>query len=355
MRAKLRKLLRDFENESGFRNEYSEYSEADNCSYEVTESIDFPNFRLIGKEFNERYPTTYAPLLLYSDTATRTELVRMESDGIVLIGTQKAIIQGVPNPSNAGPYIENAESTTERVILTTQGKNAFRYFIHKITKEPVLFLFSLAALIISIVSLYLGLAHVDITDVADIPKFEIIDEARLSSNGGSVNLFVADTKGQLGKIFLFSNNNGSISTTLSVENPNVESPSFRVVKGQARDWLVVTTIENSGTGYLKHIDTWYVANSYYQANLAVLSYPSGGHITGWSDQPNQNLTTNIRSINDEDKKIEVEFILEICVAQNKCTKTVRVARYVLNNDKFVLNEKQSEISASQIDNLLTVR
>ena len=93
--------------------------------------------------------------MLYSDTAIRAELVRMESDGLVLIGTQKAVIQGTPNPSNAGPDIENVESTTERVILTTQGKSEIQYFFRKITKEPVTFLFSSLALAISILGLLL--------------------------------------------------------------------------------------------------------------------------------------------------------------------------------------------------------
>lgn len=179
MRSKLIKLLRDLENESGFRNEYSKYSEVHNCSYEITESVDFPNFRLIGKEFNKRCPTTYGSLVLYSDTAIRAELVRMESDGLVLLGTQKAIIQGMPRPSNAAPDIENAESTTERVILTTQGKNAFRYFLHKITKEPVLFLFSSTALTISIASLYFGLASVDMAKTASIPESDARQEVIL--------------------------------------------------------------------------------------------------------------------------------------------------------------------------------
>lgn len=191
--------------------------------------------------------------------------------------------------------------------------------------------------------------------IAQKTTFENVGEFRLGFNGDKLELLSADTKGLLGKIFIFQNYNDSITTTLSVENPNIESPRFRIVKGNTRDWLVVTTIENSGTGYMKHIDTWYIANSYYQANLAVLSYPANGIISGLTDQLDQNLTTNIRKIDESDDEIEIEFVLEVCEAQDKCIKTTRVAHYAWRDGKFVLDEKRSEISALQIANLLTIR
>ncbi len=171
-------------------------------------------------------------------------------------------------------------------------------------------------------------------------QFETVARARLGPNGELTRLTVSDTKGQLGKIFLFSYDDGSIATTLSVENPNIESPSFRIVKGATRDWLVVTTIANSGTGYLKHVDTWYIANYYFQGNLAVLSYPSDGHITEWTGISNQELVTNAR-VSTDDKAVDIDFILETCETEGKCDKITKTAHYVWSNEKesFVLDEK----------------
>ncbi len=189
---------------------------------------------------------------------------------------------------------------------------------------------------------------------SNIPAFKVVGAARLGMHGENIELSAVDMKGQLGKIFLFSNHDGSIATTLSIENPNIESPNFRIVKGHARDWLVVTTIENSGTGYMRHVDTWYVANSYYQGNLAVLSYPSDGYITGWVDVPNQKLTANA-DISADDGVVNIEFILETCDRQGKCPKTTKAAYYVWNDEKtlFILDEKKSEIDILGISGLLT--
>jgi len=193
-------------------------------------------------------------------------------------------------------------------------------------------------------------------NMQNVPPFETVASARLGVNGEMMKLSAADTKGQLGKIFLFSYDDGSIAATLSVENPNIESTSFRIAKGQTRDWLVVTTIESSGTGYMKHIDTWYTANPYFQGGLTVLSYPSDGNITGWTGILNQKLTTNPH-INADDKAIDIEFTLETCETESKCIKTTKVAHYVWSREKelFVLDERNSSIDSLQISNLLTTR
>lgn len=182
--------------------------------------------------------------------------------------------------------------------------------------------------------------------------YQMVDEARLGVDEEKVKLLVIDTKGGLGKVFLFQNNDDSIATSLFTENPNIESPSFRIVKGQDRDWLVVTTIGNSGTGYLKHIDTWYVANPYYQGNPAIFSYPSDSHTYDIDGTLKQKLTTEA-SISADDKAIEIKFILETCETQDKCAKTTKAAQYVWSSEKdfFVLDEEKSEISALEISSL----
>lgn len=173
--------------------------------------------------------------------------------------------------------------------------------------------------------------------------YQTAGEARFGMNGENLKLFVIETKNQLGKVFLFQYDDGSIAKSLFVENPNIESPSFKIVKGQGRDWLVVTTVENSGTGYLKRIDTWYIANSYYQGNPAILSYPSYSHSIGMTGMPMEKFTTDA-TVSADDKAIDVEFDFEACEAQDNCTKTTKVAHYVWNSEKelFILDEKKPE-------------
>ena len=101
-----------------------------------------------------------------------------------------------------------------------------------------------------------------------------IGTARLTEDGSKVKILTGNMKGGLGLEFVFTDNQNNIINTLSVENTNISSPSYRIVKGNKHDWLVVTTIGESGTGYIKYIDSWYLVTGWYGDIQKVLSYDS---------------------------------------------------------------------------------
>lgn len=157
MRNKLIKLLRDIEIEGGFLNKYSDSFGEPQSDYEVEEYLDFPNYRLIIKRYNEEYQlpkhNKLQPLIL--DNSIKSEIKRMEMDGLIMISTQKAIKYAYSN-NNYGPdYDEGSSFDTESIILTTKGKSGFRYFMYKATENPVTTIMSLVAIIISIIALFL--------------------------------------------------------------------------------------------------------------------------------------------------------------------------------------------------------
>lgn len=293
------------------------------------------------------------PIILNSDYPTNTFLLRTSFIifvAVVLFGIIWQFVK-LKGAENKWPKIFTQESNNfhksvseiretnssnfleiiERNFQSGMNKNAYRTKVFEIV---FIILFCLGIILLSFSLLASNIRN---------STFQEIGDARLGLEGQELKLLVADTKGQLGKLFLFQNDSNLITATLSVENLNIEGPKFRIVKGHNRDWLVVTTIESSGTGYMKHIDTWYVANPYYQGNLAVLSYPSDSLTTDGSGMSTEKLTTNTK-IADDDNVIDVESVLEDCTAEDKCTTTTKTARYVWDSDQkmFVPNNKKSD-------------
>ena len=86
MRSKLIKLLRCLEEESGFYNKYADSFGEPQCDYEVKEYIDFPNYWLVVRRYNEKYPLPkhngLQPITL--DNGIKAELKRMEMDGLIM-------------------------------------------------------------------------------------------------------------------------------------------------------------------------------------------------------------------------------------------------------------------------------
>lgn len=157
MRKKLIKLLRKLESESGFENNYHDFFGQPECDYEVKEYLEFPNYRLVVRRYNEEYPLPkhngLQPIIL--DNSIKSELKRMEMDRLILISTQTAIKYAYSN-NNCGPdYDDGTSFSTESIILTTKGKSEFRYFIHKTTENPVTTVMSLLAIIISLIALFI--------------------------------------------------------------------------------------------------------------------------------------------------------------------------------------------------------
>jgi hypothetical protein len=157
VRNKLAKLLRTLEEESGFENKYADNFGEPQCDYEVQEYIDFPNYRLVVERYNEKYPLPkhngQQPIVL--DSSIKSELKRMEMDGLIMIGTQQATKYAYTDNRCGPDYDEGTSFTSESIVLTTKGKNSLRYFIHKATENPVTTIMSFTAIVISLIALFL--------------------------------------------------------------------------------------------------------------------------------------------------------------------------------------------------------
>lgn len=155
MRGKLIKLLRKLEEESGLNNTYSDFIGEYQCDYQVEEHLDFPNYRLVVRRYNEEYPLPKhkGQQPIYLESSIKAELKRMEIDGLVMINQQDAVKYAYTQ-GNKGPDFDEGNSfVTESIVLTTKGKNGWRYFLHKATENPLTTLLSIVALLVSIAAL----------------------------------------------------------------------------------------------------------------------------------------------------------------------------------------------------------
>jgi len=147
MRNKLIELLRKIERENGCKNEYLDFFEVHGCDYNVEEILDFPDYRFIVSKFNKVYPDT-------PSNNIKSELKRMELDGLVTINTQVGV-RNATTESNTGPdYDTNDEFTTESIILTTMGKSKWKYYLHKMIENPFTVIIAVVSLIISLISIF---------------------------------------------------------------------------------------------------------------------------------------------------------------------------------------------------------
>jgi hypothetical protein len=132
MKSKLIHLLRDLEEKGNFKNNYQEYDQNYQADYSVEEYLDFPSFKTVTKEFNNRYSKKKNNLvILFSESSIRAELKRMEREELVIISTQEGLRYST-TPSNQAPdFDEPIKFTSESIILTDKGKNLLDYYIYK--------------------------------------------------------------------------------------------------------------------------------------------------------------------------------------------------------------------------------
>ncbi len=100
-----------------------------------------------------------------------------------------------------------------------------------------------------------------------------------------------------------------IIDTLNVSNINISAPTYQIVHASTHDWLVVTRIEGSGTGYIKYVDDWYTLNDSYTPILA-LSYESTKHLVLLGDQYNTHVNTRIMEL---DRSLKIERTTKNCI------------------------------------------
>jgi hypothetical protein len=151
-----------------------------------------------------------------------------------------------------------------------------------IFSKKALFLITLGALVFSLFSYkagvfypFLGSTQRKTENLQNKPPIlTYFDTARLSDSNSGVKIFTSDVSSGLGVLFVFTLND-TIIDSLLVQNPNIGPPAYKVIKGSTKDYLVVTTIEESGTGYIKEVDSWYRVNEYFHnENKALFSYTS---------------------------------------------------------------------------------
>ncbi len=150
MRYRLLKILREYDNYSSFENSYPDTFGEEEFDYEVTERINFPNYRTIDHLYQKKYsPETPSFLPAAPSVPIKAEMKRMEADGLVIIGTQEGVKYAVTSSRQAPDYDEGSVFTTESIILTTKGKSRLRFILYQAQENP----FNVMALIVSIIAL----------------------------------------------------------------------------------------------------------------------------------------------------------------------------------------------------------
>lgn len=161
--------------------------------------------------------------------------------------------------------------------------------------------------------------------------FKDAGSARLAVSGSLIDVLTAKTNNNYGLIFLFLDKEKNIISTLSVENPGLDIPSFRVVRGYKNDWLVVTTIENYGTGMREEKDSWYLVKSTYGGILKVLSYTS--FKSEYAATTSNSKETKTNAVIKDDDTLDIEYLTKTCDEKNVCSNSTKTERYIWQADK----------------------
>lgn len=160
---------------------------------------------------------------------------------------------------------------------------------------------------------------------------ELYGSARLMENGSDVKIFTGEMKGGQGIELVFTDDQNNIINTLSVENTNISGPSYRIVKGNKHDWLVVTTIGESGTGYIKYIDSWYLVTGWYGGIQKVLSYDSKISVTDMLNTYSKEVNSEVIS-GSSDNVLDIKFTTKICKEKNVCSTSSQINHYIWKAD-----------------------
>jgi hypothetical protein len=160
------------------------------------------------------------------------------------------------------------------------------------------------------------------------PILTYFDTARLSDSSSAVKIFTSDVSNGLGVLFVFTLNDTVIDSLL-IQNPNISPPSYKIIKGSTKDYLVVTTIEESGTGYIKEVDSWYSVNQYFHnEKKALLSYTSKLGFYGDEKETEETLANYIPSTLTENS-VDIEFTKKKCEkVTNKCKTSTEKKHFI---------------------------
>ena len=124
MRKEILKLLIETETKNQFKlkNNWQEYFESENGGYSVIEYVDFPNYRYIIQSLEKNK---------FGPNAVKAEIRRMEKDGLLSIEIQDNEQCAERLIDSHGVPEMNGNNKTECIILTTRGKNKWKYFLYK--------------------------------------------------------------------------------------------------------------------------------------------------------------------------------------------------------------------------------
>ena len=127
----------------------------------------------------------------------------------------------------------------------------------------------LLAVLILYVGFWIGSTKTDNHDGVQITG-TYSEVARLDSDSHVVKI-VTGTILNTRNIVFQSASTDQIIDVLSITNDTGGPPDYRIVRGNNQDWVVVTKIEESGTGYIKYVDDWYTLKGGVKK---ILSYPA---------------------------------------------------------------------------------
>jgi hypothetical protein len=161
MRKKILKLLRETEKESSLTNTWQEYYESEDGNYKITECIDFPNYRYVAQTLDNKG---------LHFNAVKSELKRMEKDGLVSIDIQDGYQYAERLDDLRGLPEMEGEKKTESVILTTKGKSGWKYFVYQTVENRIAFLSLIISVIAVLISIYLIILSQNFRPLLDFPN-----------------------------------------------------------------------------------------------------------------------------------------------------------------------------------------
>ncbi|MFZ2693733.1 MAG: hypothetical protein WAX85_00325 [Minisyncoccia bacterium] len=151
------KFIKSSDRKNFIKNEYVEYNDEYQCYYSVEEYLDFPNYRFIVRELNNKYQdsTNNDATLTYSRNGILAELKRMEADGLIMIDVQDGEVYATTSGTKGPDFEDGHKITCENIILTTKGKSGYEYLFYQIEEQR----FAVFALILSVISISISLVH----------------------------------------------------------------------------------------------------------------------------------------------------------------------------------------------------
>lgn len=148
-------FLKEVDRDNLLKNEYTQYNEEYECDYSVEEYLDFPNYRFIIKQFNNKYAVSKndQPAPTFSDQGISAELKRMELDGYIDIGIQEGVLYATSESRRGTNFNKGTKVTRKSIVLTTKGKSRLEYLLYQLEEQR----FAVVAVVFSFISILISL------------------------------------------------------------------------------------------------------------------------------------------------------------------------------------------------------